>query len=239
MRPDGGEPVPGARLFGPEPPEQQDHRLGSMLSKAMPEFSVFIIVAIALRLPDVAAVFGGGYLEFAVFADGATLMMSATLIDVASRLRRRPPGWLAALIAIGILVLYPETFTLLGMAWSLGLWTLLPFAWSIVERLRALWTLPSASKLEKIRRRTLTFDRLYVALIVAFCALGVMLVHAALNDGSFDPALTQRLLPWALLMFYGIATFNAWRVHQPAFARRPRSLLPWIDQGQANYLDPL
>ena len=92
MRPDGRRQTAAkATLLGPDRPEQEDHRIGSMLAKAMPEFSVVIIAVVALLLPEAAAVFGNGYLAFAVFADGATLMMSATLVDVASRLRRQPP----------------------------------------------------------------------------------------------------------------------------------------------------
>jgi hypothetical protein len=41
------------------------------------------------------------------------------------------------------------------------------------------------------------------------------------------------------LVFYGIAAFNAWRVHQPAFAKRPTSLVPWLDRGDGTNLSPL
>ena len=51
--------------------------------------------------------------------------------------------------------------------------------------------------------------------------------------------MAQNVVPWLMLVFYGVSAFNAWRVHQPGFERRPRSLCPWIDGGQASYLDPL
>jgi len=41
------------------------------------------------------------------------------------------------------------------------------------------------------------------------------------------------------LAFYGIAAFNAWRVHQTAFAQRPTSLVPSLDRGDGSYLSPL
>lgn len=212
---------------------------GSMLSKLLPELSVVATVAMLLFAPGYARWLDPQALGFAAMVDGATLMFSATLIDVASRLRRAPPWWLGLLIIAAILVAYPDVIGLISMAWSMGMWVFLSFAWSILERLRELWTLPAASTLEKIRRRTLTFDRLYTALILGGVCVAGMLINALLNDGSMEAGLTERALPWVMFTFYAIATLNVWRVHRPAFAQRPRSLWPKIDQGEATYLDPL
>ncbi len=96
----------------------------------------------------------------AAFADGATLMASSTLIDVASRLQKAPSWWVAPLVVVGLFMFFPETWQMLQIIWNLGAWVMLPFTWSIVERVRQIWTLPAASRPEKIRRRTLTVDRL-------------------------------------------------------------------------------
>ncbi len=226
---------PGALFRKPEPVVDP----GAMLGKLLPELSVLLLVAWMVFAPERYGRPNPESFMFAVMADGATLMFSATLVDVASRLRAQPPWWMGLLIGIGILILYPESITLLREAWALGLWIFAPFAWSILERLRELWTLPGAATIEKIRRRTLTFDRLYSALIVGGAATIGALLLAIHNDGSFPSHLFQTAAPWVVMVFYAVAALNVWRVHTRAFAARPRSLWPWIDQGQISYLDPL
>jgi hypothetical protein len=209
------------------------------LGKLLPELSVVATLAWFLFGPEHLLKPSSDGLMFAAMADGATLMLSATLVDVASRLKRMLPWWLLLLIAVGILLMYPDTFAMLTMGWAMGFWIFLPFAWSLIERLRELWTLPSASPIEKIRRRTLTFDRLYTGLIIGGVCVAGMIINALLNEGSMELGLTERVLPWLMLAFYSVAAFNAWRVHRPGFSKRPRSLWPWIDQDQATYLDPI
>lgn len=227
---------PGKSLFDkPDPPSDN----GAMLSKLLPELSVLLLAACIVFIPEARWRPQPETFMLAVFADGATLMFSATLVDVASRLRRPPRWWLGVLICAGILIMYPDAIALLREAWTLGLWAFAPFAWSILERMRELWTLPSASTIEKIRRRTLTFDRLYTAIVVGGMATIGALLLAIENDGSFPSHLFQTAAPWVVMVFYAIAAFNVWRVHTQAFAIRPRSLWPWIDQGQNNYLNPL
>ncbi len=230
-------PTPDSALFSApsaaiEPP-------GNMLSKLLPELSVVVTVVWLLSGPPGATGYNPETLMFVAMADAATLMLSATLIDVASRLKRAPPWWLGILIGGGILVMYPDVISLIKLSWTMGMWIFLPFAWTIIERLRELWTLPSASTLEKIRRRTLTFDRLYTALILGGVCVAGMIINALLNDGSMESGLTERALPWVMLAFYAIAALNVWRVHRHSFAQRPKSLWPKIDQDQATYLDPL
>lgn len=178
-------------------------------------------------------------LMFAAFADGALLMASGTLVDLASRLKKPPPWWIAPLVLAGLFFAFPESWQMLREAWTLGWWALLPFAWSIIERVRELWTLPRASDLEKIRRRVLVFDRLYVAIVIGFLWIaGSMLLHFAFDVPFFD-LFGAGTLPWVLLAFYAVNCANVVRVHRPAFARRPRSLVPYFDGNQAQSLDPL
>lgn len=178
-------------------------------------------------------------LMLAMFADGATLLAFSSLIDVASRLKKPMPWWLALPLGAGILAINGEVIEMLGLVWSQGLAVFIPFTWTLLDRIRQLWTLPLASPMEKIRRRTMTFDRLYVGL----CFMGIWIVCvlasvlsglAAIEDFSGSQALIV-----VGVSFYAIAAFNAWRVYQPAFSRHPRSLVPHLDKLQASSLDPL
>lgn len=175
----------------------------------------------------------------ALVAEGASLMFFCTLVDIATRVRKRPPWWLAILLVGAVLLVYPELIHVLRLAWSEGLWVFLPLAWSLVERVRELWTLPLAADDEKIRRRTLTFDRLWtgfvLGMIAAVCCLGLAWLS---EEGSL--VLHRPIVPVSIgLLFYGIAAFNVWRVYQSAFAKRPSSLLPWLDRGEGTHLSPL
>ncbi len=212
---------------------------GALIGKLLPELSVVLLCAWFLFAPDRYRRPHPDALMLAAMADGATLMLSVSLVDVASRLRRPPRWWLGILICAGILIMYADVIVLLKEAWTLGLWVFAPFAWSILERMRELWTLPNATTIEKIRRRTLTFDRLYSALVIAGVGVAAMILVAIFRDEGFTFDLLPNLAPWVLLAFYAIAAFNVWRVHTLGFANLPRSLWPHIDQGQNNYLNPL
>ena len=210
-----------------------------MLGKLLPELSVIATLLWFLFWPSNLLKPSHDYLLTTAFLDASTLMISATLVDIASRMKRQYSVWWPLVIAVGVLLLNPYLNFMLQVAWSLDLWIFLPFAWSLLERLGELWTLPSASVLEKLRRRTLTFDRLYSALILGFICVAGGIVNALQNDGSMTQDFSQRALPWVMLAFYCVAAFNVWRVHQLRFAQRPRSLWPWIDGDQVIYLNPL
>jgi hypothetical protein len=210
----------------------------SFAAKFWPELSVLLSITWVVLAPahwwqpNLDAQWTG------IAIDLVLLMGSATLIDVASRLQRAPPWWIAPIAVIGLIILSPGSGELLGLTFELSSLILLPFAWAVIERVRELWTLPAASVLEKIRRRTLVFDRVYVVLVLGVIAalfgLGVYVL--------FDMDLTSWLSKVVLIivwLFYAIACFNVWRVHQASFVQHPRSLLPWIDQNEASELRPL
>ena len=128
-----------------------------------------------------------------------------TLVDIASRVQRRPPWWLVILIVAGVLLMYPDVINVLRMAFDAGMWVFLPLAWSLFERIRELWTLPGASKEEKIRRRTLTFDRLWVGILIIGAAV-LWTIGAVLLSEEGIGALAQPIVPVTVaLAFYGIA----------------------------------
>jgi len=171
--------------------------------------------------------------------EALTMSGFATLIDIATRLRKPLPYWLAVLVGAGALALNGHIVMALEFTWSQGAWIFIPFAWSLLERIRELWTMPSASRLEKIRRRTLVFDRLYIGVHMIWLGFAVALV-LLLSDPSADILFSG---PYILIIvglaFYALATINALRVHGARFAARPSSLLPWFDKGDGSYLDPL
>lgn len=225
-------------------PVPLQHERSALWSKLLPELSMLLGVLFVLCLRadiglDYAWVVGPDALAFAAMADAAMLMASGTLIDIASRLQKAPPWWVAPLLPVGLFFAYPESWQMLQMAWQQGYAVLLPFAWSIVERIGEIWTLPKACDLEKIRRRTLVFDRLYVALLLAALWIAAAAIAFFAFGVEFFEMFGFNGLPWAMAAFYAVNVANVIRVHRPAFARRPRSLVPWIDNDQAGSLDPL
>jgi hypothetical protein len=222
---------------GPNPAREPYQPL-AWLAKALPELSVALTTTAILLAPQWPSIKGllpdEDTYGLGLMADGATLLASATLMDIASRLQRPPPWWIVPLAPIGLLLFAPDLVALLVQSWALGWLALLPLVWSIGEKLRELWTLPNALPIEKLRRRTLVFDRLYTALVLGVGAVATALIASLVF--AIDAVTLSPIAPWLIVAFYAINAGNAWRVHQVDFARRPSSLWPWIDQGQATDL---
>jgi hypothetical protein len=211
----------------------------AVLGKVLPELSMCLSVLWAVVAPGALLGPDPQVIYFVLAAEGASLMFFCTLVDIASRVKRRPPWWLMVLIVAGVLLMYPDLIGVLKMAFAAGMWVFLPLVWSLLERIRELWSLPTATKEERIRRRTLTFDRLWVGIVIAAAAVLGAVGLVFLSEEGIG-ILAEPIVPATVaLAFYGVAAFNAWRVHQPAFAERPRSLVPWLDRGEGTYLAPL
>ncbi len=236
---DASNPMaPGAAAA--QPVRMLDRR--QCLARVLPEcLSLACALAIGFGLPTPGlAEPPQVLLHWVVMVEGATLMFLCTVVDIATRLRRAPPWWAGLALAGALLVLYPEVPGLVLATLQEGLWIALPFAWSVLERLRELWTLPRQSRLEKLRRRALTFGRLHSGLLVAGGLLLADLAWTLLGDGAHEFAqLTNALAPWAVSLFFALCAWDAVRVHRPAFAERPIGLWPSLDGGQTAYLDPL
>ena len=176
--------------------------------------------------------------DWLVGIEAATLLFMVALVDVATRLKRAPPWWLGLVLIIGLVIVFPEIIALVVTAWQMGLWVFLPLLWSVAERLRELWTLPTARALEKMRRRALSWVRLSTGVVLFGVCVLVLLVRSVLSP-DHDPgeSIAHLALP-LLCLFYLIAVFDAWRVHRPAFAARPRSLWPFFDDGASASIHP-
>lgn len=213
----------------------------ALLVRAGPEFAM-LGVAAAVALDAWPFEIDGRALLFgALFLEGATAMFLCTVVDVASRLSRRPPWWAALLLCAGLLAVYPDVLQLVAGALAEGWWVGLPVALTVGERLREVWTLPGQSVLEKQRRRALTFGRLYTLLVLAGAFMLPWLVESALAASVHGGEATRvpALLPWYAVGFYALCAFDALRVHRPAFADAPSNLWPRFDLGESARLDPL
>ncbi len=213
--------------------------LQAMLAAALPELSMLLSVILfatdGLGLIHVDR----GAIMMVLMADAMTMLGFATLIDIATRLRKPLPYWLAVLVGAGALVLNGHIVPAIELTWSQGAWIFVPFAWSVFERIRELWTMPNASRIEKIRRRTLVFDRLYIGVHMIWLSAAIALLVMLFGGSAFELLSDTRSLITVGIVFYAVATLNCVRVHTVRFAERPSSLLPWFDKGDATYLDPL
>lgn len=220
-----------------------DHGVdGAALAKLLPELATLAVVA-ALTLdvvPPWLGVPAEDTVTWLVAVEAVMLMLMFSLVDVATRLRRPPPWWLGIAIAVGLLAVQPNMIGMLVAGWQLGLWVFLPLLWSLLERFRELWTLPNVGLVEKYRRRALSNGRVATAVIVGGLFITLLLGNAVLLDDEFDPELVIHAYGLLLLaLFYLISAYDAWRVHRPAFAQKPRSLWPFLDIGETDRLDPL
>ena len=218
-------------------PTAPDTRVWSKLLPELTSLAVLLVLAAGVA-PSWAESSLHSAPTVLIAVEGAMLLLMWTLIDVASRLRKSPPWWLGLLIISALLLLHPDALTLLTWAWSQGHAIFLPVAWSVIERLRELWTLPRASRLEKFRRRALSNARVFTALYLAGLFVAGMLVNG-LIAGRFDvrAETMQAAIAWLLIVFYAVAAFDAWRVHRPAFELAPRMLWRHSDD-DTTYLAP-
>lgn len=185
----------------------------------------------------------GAFLVGALFVEAGAAMFMSTVVDVASRLQRPPRWWAVLLIALGILLMYPEELKALLDALAQGWWVALPVVATVGGRLGDLWTLPAQPPLEKQRRRALVFGRMYTIVVLAGAFMVPLLAEAAVVSATGWRAgegyLMPSLLPLYAVAFYAICACDAVRVQRPAFAHKPRNLWPRFDQGETARLDPL
>lgn len=219
-----------------------DH--GRMFARALPDgLAAATVLALAWPGSPVAAWFpesASAAIAMALMVEAATLMFLCTVVDVASRLQRPPPWWAGLLLCAGLVAVYPEVPRLLWQSLDAGWWVALPIALSIGERLAEIWTLPRATRLEKQRRRALTFGRLFTALVLAGGFIACLGAETLLRqDGFGDTPLMSALLPGFVAAFFAISACDAVRVHRPAFAIAPRNLWPRFDRGETADLAPL
>jgi hypothetical protein len=205
----------------------------------LPELTLALAALVLAVAPDTYGARVREGLTFVALVELFFCMGQATLTDVATRIRKAPPWWLGILILGGIALLNPEIVTMTRAVFREGWPIFLPYAWSLVERGRELWTMPQAPPLEKLRRRALVSGRMAILLVVAGTAVVVMCVSYLVDADRGGAALLDRTAGWWLLVAFALATWDVWRVHRRAFARRPRALFGRFDPLGVKDLSPI
>lgn len=176
-------------------------------------------------------------LAFGLMVEGGFLMMQGTLVDIATRLKKRPPVWLIVIIVAGVVLLSGEALTLLQMAWSGGMVVFLPLLVSVAQRGSSLWHMPDKSRNEKIAARALIANRITTGLVL-FGLLTVAAVAGTMFHDYFDLLTGRPMILGAGALYFAVAAFDAWRVRGQKFAEKPTVLFRF-DPLHITYLDPL
>lgn len=173
-------------------------------------------------------------LQFALMVEGGFLMMQGALVDIATRLRKRPPIWAIPIIAAGLLLFSPHARNVLIMAREQGLVVLVPLLISLAERFSALWKMPAYPQIRKIAERVLISNRIFTGIVLFGVVTAIMLIGVATGrDMNFHG---QTLA--AASLYFAVAAFDEWRVRGARFAERPSTLFPYDVLGM-KFLDPL
>lgn len=193
----------------------------------MPDAALAVILAAAAFLdyfpPDAR-----DDLMFVLIVEGGFLMAQATLVDIATRLRKRPPVWLAALILAGVVLFSEGSFGVVKIAWSGGSLVFVPFLISLAERGTILWRMPSRTTIEKIAARALIANRIVTGLGIAALVTVLTLTD---TGGPMVPFMAGAL-------YFAVAAYDDWRVRGRSFAKRPRVLFGYDAIG-IDYLAPV
>ncbi len=168
---------------------------------------------------------------FALFVEVGFLLMQGTLVDIATRLRKRPPVWLIPFIVAGIVLFdVGGARGLVAIAWQRGMLVFVPMMMSLLERGYILWQMPVRTPVQKMAARALISNRIVTGLVLAFLTLGVSIAFATF--GATWPMLA------AGAIYFAIAAYDDARVRGPRFAENPRVLFRYDVLG-TKYLEPL
>lgn len=211
---------------------------GALLSKLLPELTVAGAALAVAVAPDRVPHAVRDAVQLVALLELLLCLGQGTLTDIATRLRRRPPWWAALPVAGLVVWVSPEVLPLTRAMFAQGWPVFLPFLWSLLERLRELWTMPTASRLEKMRRRALVGGRIALVLIGGGLATAVAGI-SYLIDEQLGFTWVASHAAWGVAAFFFAAAADVVRVHRPAFARRPRALVPGLDPLGVTYLEPL
>lgn len=202
---------------------------------------IFLAAALLELMPNVALppalLEGYEELAFLLIVEGGFLMAQGTLVDIATRLKKRPPIWLGALILVAVVLLSHYTWDVLRMAWERGSLVFVPLLISIAERGTLLWRMPNRPKIEKLAARALIANRITTGLVLLGVVTAAMVAGTFFGLFPFENFETMIML-LAGAAYFGIAAFDDWRVRGARFAERPRVLFRWDPIG-IDYLAPL
>ena len=175
-------------------------------------------------------------LFFVLLAEGGFLLMQGTLVDIATRLKKRPPIWLIPIIVAAVALFSSQSFDLLRYAWQLGAAVFIPLLISLGERGAMLWTMPNRSRIEKIAARALIANRITTG--IGLFGLVTLTMVATVALGRDFNSLGPLPMLGAGAIYFAVAAFDEWRVRGPRFAERPRVLFGF-DPIHIDYLEPV
>lgn len=181
---------------------------------------------------------GRGELVFVLLVEGGFLMAQGTLVDIATRLRKRPPVWLGAVILIGVVLLSHYTWDVLRIAWERGSVVFVPLLVSIGERGTLLWRMPDRPRIEKLAARALISNRITTGLALFGLVTISMVIGTVFPELYAFETYVMMIVLAAGALYFGVAALDDWRVRGPKFAQRPRVLFRWDPIG-IDHLDPL
>ena len=170
-------------------------------------------------------------LLFGMLIEGGFLMMQAALVDVATRLRTKPPLWLGIGIMVALLLFSMGSLQTLQFVLERGGWVvLIPLLVSMAERATLMWRMPTRPRIEKLAERALISNRITVALmLLASFAIVMATITLTKSETAIMP-----ILCLGGAFYYGVAAFDSWRVRGRRFAGNPRVLFRYdflgIDQ---------
>jgi len=196
----------------------------------------FLPVSMVGMIP-IGIVQARGELVFALMIEAGFLMMQGTLIDIATRLRKRPPVWAVVLIFGAVLLFSGEARGVLAMAWHRGGAVFVPLLVSLGERAAVLWRLPDRPQIEKIAARALIGNRITTGLALFGLMTAVMIAGVIFRD-HFDMLNRDWLFLAAGSIYFAVAAFDQWRVRGAKFAEKPTVLFRFDPIGM-KYLAPL
>jgi hypothetical protein len=177
-------------------------------------------------------------LFFVLLVEGGFLLAQGTLVDIATRLKKRPPVWAAALIVVGVVLFSNYTLDVLKMAWERGSLVFVPLLVSVAERGTVLWRMPGRPQIEKIAARALIANRIITGLGLLGLVTVTMVVSVAFPHLYNFDALGSAVTMFAGALYFAIAAFDDWRVRGPKFAEKPRVLFRYDAMG-IKYLEPV
>lgn len=176
-------------------------------------------------------------LIFAMMVEGGFLLMQGTLVDIATRLKKRPPIWLIPLI-VGAVLLFTGggAHEVLLVAWERGALVFVPLLLSLLERGYLLWQMPVRTRVQKMAARALISNRIVTGLALA----GLLVLAAIVSHFAGGPIVTEGAWPLLLAgaVYFGIAAYDDLRVRRRPFAENPRVLFRFDVVG-VQYLEPL
>lgn len=218
---------------------------GQRFGLSLPDALMALLFAAAALLELVPSVALPPYLHdmrdelfFVLLVEGGFLLAQGTLVDIATRLKKRPPIWAAALIVVGVVLVSDHTLDVLKMAWQRGSLVFVPLLVSVAERGTVLWRMPGRPQIEKIAARALIANRIITGLGLLGLVTVTMVVGVAFPSLYEYSAIGGAVTMFAGALYFAIAAFDDWRVRGPKFAEKPRVLFRYDAMG-IKYLEPV